>query len=116
VIRKKTEQFIDEDKCEWESYEQYVWSGVLDLCGCYSESLFDLTFEILGKLYEAKITKDGSYFYDYKEQSQHYTDLQELILHNLSRANLTEHGCSVRGGWLTDKGFKLCEMIYEKKE
>ena len=89
----------------------YVWFGILDFCGCRSDSLYELTFEMLHKLYVAKLT-GGSYYYDFKGKSRTETDLQELILHALHAHDLTEHGSGIRGGWLTDKGIEVCKLIW----
>jgi len=99
------------DGCHYESRQSYVWTGVMKFCGCYSDSLFNLFFDILAKLYRAKL-EGGSYFYEYKNKTEAETDLQELILHALDAHDFAEHGTSVRGCWLTDKGVELCKLVW----
>jgi hypothetical protein len=99
------------DGCRYESPKNYAWVGLLGFCGCYSHHLYDLTFDILQKLYIANQTDDG-YFYDYIDKTDDHKSLQELILHVFDDKGWTEHGSSVRGSWLTSEGLEVCNLIW----
>ena len=97
----------------YRSAKEYIWCSVLGFCGCYSDLIYDLTFKILDDLYDAHKTGVG-YYYEYEGVSEDYQGLQELILHVLDSKGLTDHGCSVRGSWLSEKGVKLYEKYLLK--
>ena len=98
--------YLDPKGVSHRSVRAYVWN-TLGLCGCYDDELHTHVFFILGKLWHARKTDD--YFY-YDHKSEHHL-LHELILHILADKNLTEHGGSVRGSWLSQKGADLCELL-----
>lgn len=87
------------------SVREYVWLGVMGFCGCYDDALFKEFFHVMGKLWEAR-SNDESWHYECTSDK-----LQELILHCLNEKKLVEHGGSVRGSWLTEKGIRLCKML-----
>jgi hypothetical protein len=87
----------------------YIWLEMLGFCGCYSRSLYDLTFKILQHLYEAH-QKDEPWYYEYESKNEAETDLQELILHMFDAKRWTEHGTSVRGSWLTEEGARIASI------
>lgn len=108
----KMEYHDKETDCWFPNYREYIWSHMLGFCGCSGESE-TYTFQILKKIYDESLKEDGSYYYEYKDVSDHWLALQELILMILDKADLTEHGSSVRGCWLTDKGKEVCKKIDE---
>lgn len=111
-------EYTAPDGISYDSPKQYIWIEVFGYCGCHDDYLFDLTFQILENLYQAKL-KNTAWFYEYQNVSKEYCALQELILHSFDAKEITEHGSSVRGSWLTDKGIELAELArleYVKKD
>lgn len=121
-----SDEFKDRSGCTWDSRKEYFWCEILGFCGCYSESLYALTFSILAKLYAAKCA-GTSYYYIEKPEVEFVrgvaiprvptdTDLRELVLHVFDGKKLAEHGTAVRGCWLTDRGLQVCEFVFNNGE
>lgn len=93
-------EYLDRDGVTWPSYEDYIFVGLLGYCGCYDDELFSDVLAV---------------FKAFDEGCCYYTDIRvegpprykELILHDLTRAGLLEHGTSVRASWLTDAGRRV---------
>lgn len=100
--------YIDQDGISWDSPKGWLWIGVLGGCGCGStEELEDLAFSLL---------EDFSYSGDDwdKRKLNIYDDLAlEVLAHWMDDAGLTEHGTSISGSWLTDKGEQVYKTIKE---
>lgn len=93
-----------------ERAEKY-WIEELGFCGCYGES-FVFFFQVLDEIWQ-KNKANEVYFYRYKETSDLEQGFQELCLMIMDKDQLTEHGSSVRGSWLTEKGRKLAEELFD---
>ena len=103
--------FLAPNGCNYNSPTRYL-SSVIGLCGCASDSIEELAVYLMKKMYEARIN-DTSFYYEYKDKTELEQDHQELMLHMLGHADLTEHGSAVRGSWLTDKGVEMCKILFE---
>lgn len=81
---------MDEDKdgCYWQSYEAFLWGGILGFCCCGNPD---------AGLAEIK---------EVLEAIEHGTLQDKYLLHYyvLDKEHLTAHGTSVYGSWLTQKG------------
>lgn len=104
--------YVGPDGCHYVSAKQYAWITAFGFCGCYDDGLFDLTFEILEKLHKASLPGGEHYYYEYEGVTDERKWVQELILHVFDDKELTEHGGSVRGSWLSEKGRELCALVF----
>lgn len=82
---------------------------VMGFCGCYSDDLFSDIMAVLRKfekkpcLYYDAINLDGPDKY------------KEMILHVMTDKGLLEHGSSVRGSWLTERGKQVIKTIMDNE-
>lgn len=104
-------EYVDENGCTWESYKDFVWGEVLGFCGCHGSST-EYVFDLLKEMYVRE--KNGEIFYfDYKNENKLVPILQELCLFVFDKVEITEHGGSVRGCWLSKKGKDICSKLFE---
>jgi hypothetical protein len=80
------------DGCFYENPAEYLWTGVMGGCGCGDGSLPDLAVEVL------------RYFSTMQRDWNEFTREMEIIAHWFDSLDLIDHGSSIRGSWLTDKG------------
>lgn len=109
-------EYTDTEGVSWSSPKNKFSISVMGFCGCTSDHLVDLAWNMFVALYQAS-KSEGSWFYDYKEKSEDYCSLQECILAILDKQEIIEHGSSIRGSWLTEKGKKMAEeyiSLYER--
>ena len=89
------------DGCSHETDLDAIWCGIFGFCGCgnvFGELLKIL--DILDKL-------------DHREK----IDMKDQIyLYILDEKGFTEHGFSIFGSYLTDKGFALKKILQLNKE
>lgn len=93
------------DGCDYQfqglSYEDaggVVWCGLFGFCGCGNrEDHLNVLLSTLHKMYR---------WHTQNEYSE-YTPEEELWLYFLDLYGFTEHGSSIFGSWLTDKGKSL---------
>ena len=83
-------EYLDPDGTTWNSYESSITIGLCGLCGCGRESIKDDLIAIIRDTDEIVKIPDDPY--------------HELLLHVLDHADLLEHGTSIRGSWLSEKG------------
>ncbi len=77
----------------------------MGFCGCYDDELMEDVIAVL-MAFDA-------------DKPPHYSTLpisgpdkyRELILHAMDNAGLIEHGTSIRGSWLTDKGKEVLQTV-----
>lgn len=79
-------------------------------CGCGSPTA---AYEALCRLLELHP------LYDHRDEVKAFfnnnTGLEMLVLYMLDHLDLTEHGGSVGGGWLTDKGKAVMEALQRER-
>lgn len=85
--------YTDPTGTTWDSYEQYVTIGLCGLCGCGRNSIKADIIAVLRDTEQLVEVPDTEYY--------------ELMLHLLDDKELVEHGTSVRGSWLTDRGKEI---------
>lgn len=91
------------DGCWYESPAEYLWIGILGGCGCGSSDLPNIAVEVLRNFGREHMSKNRFSVYDKSEY--------EVIAHWLDSKELIEHGSSVNGSWLTEKGKELLKII-----
>jgi len=91
--------YIDEDGTSWDSPAEYLQIEILGFCGCGNpEEVMVYVKEMLEKL-------DNKQWGNYDDMP--YMFFVEWADHN----EFTEHGCTVRCSWLSDKGKELLKDI-----
>ena len=106
------DNYVDSDGCSWDDARSRYLMGELGFCGCSDDYLGDLAWKITNELYTAKTT-NNDWFYEYKDKSDDFLALQECILLLMEKEKLIEHGTSIRGSWLTDKGLDVIKKTIE---
>lgn len=113
------------DGCGYEDFEQLVMSGVLGFCGCGSpEKAAGFLLDVLRHIAAQRVMCDspewgemslgqrGQYYRKRAEDREALMGRSEmLVLYWLDKEGYSEHGSSVNGCWLTDKGYELLEML-----
>lgn len=89
------------------SPEEYLWIGILGGCGCGSGDLPEQAYEVLKNFGREHLSKERFSVYDKPEH--------EVIAHWLDNKELIEHGGSIGGSWLTDRGRELLKVIESAK-
>lgn len=103
---EKLKKFVNEDDIYYVNKKEFVQCGIFNFCGC-GDSTRNLRYikEQLEKINKGsvyEINEDNAVFYFFL----YWADKEELI----------EHGCSVGGSWLTDKGKEVLRLINESLE
>lgn len=97
-LKKNGSYYEDEDGCSWDCKYEYIWMEVFGFCGCgLPEDSFMDVFNVLDR-------KDRKEEWD---ESKDGSQLAHFILYWLDKEGYTEHGNSIFGSWLTDKGNEL---------
>ena len=103
------------DGCDYETAWDALYS-TLELCGCGSP---EENYIFLASCLEATSDKYPNII-DYKKVRaivlENPETVTELVLHLLDAAELTEHGGSVYGSWLTDRGRQFIEHCPEEDD
>lgn len=103
---------ITEDGVEYQTDEDFLESfliEIFDFCGC--GSLLDGTGVFLKQVLNAF---DDDYLSLDKIKDVCKTDgIVDFTLHFLDANELTDHGTSIYGSWLTEKGIALRECLNE---
>jgi hypothetical protein len=95
--------YIDEEGCSWDSPFDWFWIGILGGCGCgSSEELAERAFKLLENFSHDDIDKRFSVYDKVGD---------EILAHWFDSLDLTEHGSSVYGSWLSPKGEKIYKNI-----
>ncbi len=102
---------IDVNGISYENYREYFLLELCGLCGCTDS---ELEIDILHVFQLYAETKPGESLYYDKIFSTEPRKYVELILHILTKANLLEHGTSVRGSWITKKGKEVAKQLWPK--
>jgi len=112
------------DGCEYLSAEDFIQSEILGFCLCanpkVSLDLVRRALTLIKNHWDNVANADNSYLYQcWKEYeiSQgiefHYYEIWLFIMYYFDSKKLTEHGGSVDGAWLTQKGYDLLEDLDE---
>lgn len=97
--------YITIDGLSYENFRQYVLC-LLGFCGCSADEPINDCIKAI-KEYSKH---DGTCWYEdlgIKGEKKYL----ELLLAVLDNAGLIEHGFTIRGSWLTDKGKKIAEGL-----
>ncbi len=91
--------YIDQDGESWETLEDWLFMGVLGGCKCgTSEELGGLALRVLALLAQPHESRTWSIRDD---------ERAEIIAHWMYSRELLEHGSSIGGAWLTEKGKRV---------
>lgn len=99
---ERDDEYVDPNGVTWDSYEQYVSIGLCGLCGCGRESI---------KADLVAILRDTDRLVDVPDTPYH-----ELMLHLLDDKGLLDHGTSISGSWLTDKGKEIRAELRRRRQ
>lgn len=99
--------YIDEEGVYHESAKDFLFTGILDFCGCFEELIIpEKIIPVLKYIKEELSKRRGWETYVKEDFGGDYSQVY-LILHHLEKCNLIEHGTSARCSWITDKGNKV---------
>lgn len=94
------------DHMPYESGTDLIIRGVLGFCGCGDAYLIlDMLKEVLPLIDKGEHTQ--------RKNILTVDAYEQLVLHLLYKWDITEHGSSVGGSWLTPLGKKFMEYILE---
>lgn len=94
------------DECVHDSLESAVWVGVFGFCSCGNPEYEMQRILRVIQILTAPIQERNTELYD---ESNGY----QIYLYLLDSLGFTEHGSSVYGSWLTDKGKALRSALQE---
>lgn len=99
---------IGPDGCHYADQTGAMYFGQTEFCGCGdSESIHRLIIKFLTAVHKSGVI-------DYKEIGniilKNNEQMVEFVLLFLDSKNLTEHGSSVYGSWLTERGKQFVEI------
>lgn len=96
---KKEDGYYDENDCFYEDAEEFIQCHILNFCGCGSpDRNIQYVYNVLKRI-ESNKTED--------------TDTEYFALYTLDKLGLTEHGGSIGGSWLSEKGKQLLSDMRE---
>lgn len=100
---------IGPDECHYDTEAEAMYYGQIGLCGCGKpEEVHRFLLECL-----AATCDDYETILDHKKVVELVKAkpeiVAEFVLHFLDDRNLTEHGGSVYGSWLTERGKQVLE-------
>lgn len=98
--------YMDQDGCHWNSAKEWFYLEILGGCGCgSSEDIAELAFNLISLF--------ATDFNDRKWSV--YDDIEYEILANwMYSKELIEHGSSISGSWLTNKGKAIYSILEPK--
>jgi hypothetical protein len=96
---KKDDGYYDENGCFYEDAEEFIQCHILNSCGCGSpDRNTRYVYNVLKRIENCK-TED--------------TDTEYFALYVFDKLWLTEHGGSIGGSWLSEKGKQLLSDMRE---
>ena len=99
--------FVDQEGVSYESPENWLWVGILGGCGCgSSDQLAKKAWKLLEHFATDHALRNLDIYTD---------DSYEILAHWMAKENLTEHGGSVGGSWLSPKVKQIYTIIAELK-
>ena len=106
-LRFDGEYYLDQDDVSWSSVESWFFCDILGGCGCGTSE--DLATKAIGLLIDLAAPER-----DYNAFAIKYNDqFWELLMHWFDHAGLVEHGTSIFGSWLTDKGQAIHKILVD---
>lgn len=115
----------DSNGCWWRSRWELFWCGNdgLNLCGCGTDDPPRIVARILWALWESHKARKDVRTYDYIPDDpttarviygkDKWDDpIVEFALHVLGSRDIVEHGTSIGGAWLTEKGVAAAEAVF----
>ena len=84
---------------------EWYFVEIMGFCNCYDDNLFSDIMAVL-----AAFEQNNRLYYD-KFNIEGPDKYKELILHVMTDKGLLEHGSSIRGSWLTEKGLGIIKTI-----
>lgn len=104
------EMLIGPDGCHHNTEAEAMYYDQTGLCGCgCPEDVHKFLIDCM-----SAIRDDSDSIIDYKKVMEIITadpeTVAEFVLHFLDSRELTEHGSSVYGSWLTDRGKQFLEI------
>jgi hypothetical protein len=107
----KKDEGYEYDGTTYETAEELVLTGMLDFCGCGAPDAAGKflmnTLQGMKDFHDSKIT--------WEERDAKFSDegVRYFVYYILEKEGLTEHGTSVNGSWLTDKGNEILTYLKE---
>ena len=96
--------WVDQSGCHWDDPADWFFVDILGGCGCGTTSVPERAVSLL------------EYFATDHMQRTYKMDLtDEVIAHWFDSHDLIEHGTSIYGSWLTDKGREIYEVLQSTK-
>lgn len=102
--------WIDGEGITWSDKESWLFSRLLDLCGCRLDETYRHVFQILETHYNAK-GYEIPYYSDLSNNLHIAQTEVEIILMLLNNAGLLEHGTACRASWITEEGRTVFEWL-----
>jgi hypothetical protein len=99
-------EYTDEEGIVYRSYHEYV-EDLCGLCECRDDDIPQDIFTVLEKYRTSEYNQTSYTDFDIEGPLKY----KELLLHLLDGKGLLEHGTSIRGSWLTDKGKKVANGL-----
>jgi hypothetical protein len=107
-VDESSGRIIGHDDCHYDSKAEAMYFGQLELCGCGNpDDVHRLIIEC-SKMFEGDKKKGIDGIMELVKSEPKVAS--EFIAHFLEQKNLTEHGGSVYGSWLTDRGKQFIEI------
>ncbi len=95
--------YIDQDGVSSNSPFEWLFTGILGGCGCGgADELGERAYKILDLFATPHMERTWSVYNN---------DVDEVLAHWLDSKGLTEHGGSISGSWLTEKGTQIHTSI-----
>jgi hypothetical protein len=110
-IDPDNECIVGQDGCHYDSEAEAMYFAQTGLCGCGSpEDVHQMLIDCLTAVCDGEL----STIIDYKKVVEiikaNPETMAQFVLHFLDKVNLTEHGGSVYGSWLTERGKQFVEV------
>jgi len=97
--------YIDQDGLHYDTPAEWLWIGILGGCGCGSAEHFAEE--------SVRLLTDFATPMELRKNLAYDSEFYELLAHWIDSVGLIEHGTTVRGSWLTEKGKHVYEVIKE---
>ena len=95
--------FKSKDGVDYPNKESYLFTGIIGGCGCGNSE--EISVDVYNLFIKIATETPDKHIAIYKDR------YSELIAHIFDAKGLTEHGTSIGGSWLTEKGKAIYEEI-----